>query len=628
MKYKTICSSMAIVRLYVLVLAAGFLTIGCWDPIEADNDAQSDTGSGAATDTSSSTFTDTIGGPSDSDSVSAGDSAASSDVDTISILDTSTETGTDSVTDTSLDTTTVTTSDSASDATVDTVSDSTSDTAADTASDTDTVDTEPACVPVDEVCDGEDNDCDGLIDEGTDEVAYSATVTCWVDADNDGVAVLSADVAHQCGTCDTGYTATEPAIDSADCDDSNADAYPGNTEVCNGADDDCDMLVDENSDGEEHGLAVSCWVDADGDGYAHIDAVMVKECGSCGANQVSVAPAEKTSDCNDENPNVNPGEIEVCDDFVVDEDCDGLSNPDCDCTPTVQVSCPQPGVCGDGKIICDGDGHWLECNVVATVEICNGLDDDCDGSVDEGVTTACYADADGDGYAVAAAEVSNVCGSCPTATTSIAPGANTTDCDDSDPNIRPGGDEICNLKDDDCDGLNDETGSTNYALRTTCYSDADGDGFAISGAAPNNGFCGDCPSGYTDLEPTDATNSDCEDSKTEGADIYPGQTTYFREPYCTTAADYNATTENCCPKEQTFCLIDTKNPPHVTYDYNCNGKQDLAPDEPYQCYPAGCKVFLCDCNWVWDVVIGPHSCDDTGKNTAITRGESVSAACR
>lgn len=87
------------------------------------------------------------------------------------------------------------------------------------------------------------------------------------------------------------------------------------------------------------------------------------------------------------------------------------------------------------------------------LERCNGMDDDCDGLVDEDVENAVdwFSDADGDGYGNAGVHFRG-CQS---------PGEDwsqhTGDCDDEDPNVNPGAEEQCgNVDDDDCDGLVDE----------------------------------------------------------------------------------------------------------------------------------------------------------------------------
>ncbi len=121
------------------------------------------------------------------------------------------------------------------------------------------------------------------------------------------------------------------------------------------------------------------------------------------------------TDCDDTNPNIYTGATEVCN--GVDDDCDGLIDEGLNCD-------------SDG----DGDPDITDCDdtnpniYTGAPEVCNGVDDDCDGLIDEGA--ACDSDGDGD--------------------------PDSTDCDDSNPNIYTGATEICNGVDDNCDGQIDE----------------------------------------------------------------------------------------------------------------------------------------------------------------------------
>jgi hypothetical protein len=189
-----------------------------------------------------------------------------------------------------------------------------------------------------------DNDCDGTVDNGAD-------------ADRDG----------------DGFTPC-----TGDCDDGDPEVHPGAAEVCNGKDDDCNGQCDEG-------------FDADGDGYTTCATLDVGPRGT-GQGQCLLLPYP---DCDDGDPDRHPGAEEVCD--GVDNDCDGWcdegfdldqdgfsvcgSYPDPATNPPHQCVAPDPALrdCADD----DRLRH------PGAPELCNGVDDDCDGVLGE-VVQACY----------------------------------------------------------------------------------------------------------------------------------------------------------------------------------------------------------------------------------------------
>ena len=99
-----------------------------------------------------------------------------------------------------------------------------------------------------------------------------------------------------------GYLASE------DCDDSNPNVHPSSTEVCDGFDNDCDDEIDE-------GVTAEWYADTDGDGFGDPEN-MLAAC-SEPENYVGIG-----TDCDDNDPNVWPGNTELCDD--VDNNCDDI----------------------------------------------------------------------------------------------------------------------------------------------------------------------------------------------------------------------------------------------------------------------------------------------------------------
>ena len=155
----------------------------------------------------------------------------------------------------------------------------------------------PAAV---EVYNGIDDNCNNSIDEGFTPVNY------YLDNDGDGVGG---------NTFVVGITSPGPnyVLITGDCNDNSAAMYPGNTEICDNLDNDCDASIDEGL------IFVTYYQDFDGDTYGNLAVTL----SSCSAPQGYVLDS---SDCNDQNANINPAAIDIPGNGI-DEDCSGLDAP-------------------------------------------------------------------------------------------------------------------------------------------------------------------------------------------------------------------------------------------------------------------------------------------------------------
>jgi hypothetical protein len=224
-----------------------------------------------------------------------------------------------------------------------------------------------------ELCDGADNDCDGVIDDGFD---------LQHDPMNCGACGVVCQAAHAEPLCNGGLCSynCKPGFYDADKQISDGCEYECTktadpNEVCDGIDNDCNGLVD----GEDPGIVYervdrTCYSSASGACQAGLLTCIAGKIVCVGAGP----PSEEICDGRDNN----------CD-GLVDEMDPNLGKPcytsglaGCDLATGVCRGACRIGayVCADGRLLCDGQ-------VVPTLEACNGIDDDCDGVVDNGIDT-------------------------------------------------------------------------------------------------------------------------------------------------------------------------------------------------------------------------------------------------
>ncbi|MCB9761223.1 MAG: putative metal-binding motif-containing protein [Alphaproteobacteria bacterium] len=156
-----------------------------------------------------------------------------------------------------------------------------------------------------ESCDGVDNNCDGTVDEGV-------TVTAWPDVDGDG----HGDPRYPEEVCsvEAGYVDND-----GDCNDIEAAAYPGAVEVCDGIDNNCDGTIDDADPALDVSSATTWYVDSDGDSFGDPSNTEV-------ACEMPAGTVTDGNDCDDGDPDVYPGAVELCN--GVDDDCDPNTTED------------------------------------------------------------------------------------------------------------------------------------------------------------------------------------------------------------------------------------------------------------------------------------------------------------
>jgi hypothetical protein len=307
-------------------------------------------------------------------------------------------------------------------------------------------------------------------------------------------------------------------IAAAGCDDGNVTSCGADQQLCNG---ECAYTNNDHDNcggcGNACGSTQQC---------SNSQCVCAGGLTICGQDCVTLGREDNCSGCGD----VCSG-TEAC----VDGECVTVSNEECngvddDGDDQIDEGLSQPCVtsCGEGIETCVA-GAWRDCDAPEPgTEVCDEDDNDCDGEVDEGVTTTYYRDADGDRYGSATDSVQD----CEEPNGYV---DDRTDCNDANDDVHPGATEACDGVDNDCSGTPDDpTGGCTCTIGTDRDCGEGGDTGECSwgtqtcineGSGP---VWGACTGGVRPVAETcDDRDNDCDGTPDDGiaGDAYEGNNT-------------------------------------------------------------------------------------------------------